>query len=151
MLSQLLLTIVHISLTLVAGLSTCRLCMVSLSDWRGSFYFISFVSVWLFHFFSGSFQAVYIKSMFFRRTISCVNRVECWSVICPKHAFMPCWICIFFIALLLIVSGNVELNPGPMKKCLKCEKMMPTRSNNCKRGHLLCHVAVRVLHFSGFI
>ena len=31
------------------------------------------------------------------------------------------------IALSLIVSGNVELNPGPMKKCLKCEKMMPTR------------------------
>ena len=30
------------------------------------------------------------------------------------------------IALSLIVSGNVELNPGPMKKCLKCEKMMPT-------------------------
>ena len=28
------------------------------------------------------------------------------------------------IALLLIVSGNVELNPGPMKKCLKCENMM---------------------------
>ena len=31
------------------------------------------------------------------------------------------------IALLLIVSGNVELNPGPMKKYPKCEKMMPTR------------------------
>ena len=31
------------------------------------------------------------------------------------------------IAMLLIVSGNVELNPGPMKKCPKCEKMMPTR------------------------
>ena len=41
------------------------------------------------------------------------------------------------IALLLIVSGNVELNPGPMKKCPKCEKMMPTRSNNCKCGYLL--------------
>ena len=31
------------------------------------------------------------------------------------------------IALSLIVSGNVELNPGPMKRCPKCEKMMPTR------------------------
>ena len=29
------------------------------------------------------------------------------------------------IALLLIVSGNVELNPGTIKKCPKCEKMMP--------------------------
>ena len=59
------------------------------------------------------------------------------------------------IALLLIVSGNVEPNPGPIKKCLKCEKMMPiTRtSNNCKCGHLLwlCCVAARVLHFSAFI
>ena len=31
------------------------------------------------------------------------------------------------IALSLIVSGNVELNLGPMKKCPKCEKMMPAR------------------------
>ena len=31
------------------------------------------------------------------------------------------------IALSLIMSGNVELNPGPMKKCPKCEKMMSTR------------------------
>ena len=31
------------------------------------------------------------------------------------------------IALSLIVSGNVELNSGPMKKCPKCEKMMATR------------------------
>ena len=30
------------------------------------------------------------------------------------------------ISLSLIVSGNIELNPGPMKKCSKCEKMMPT-------------------------
>ena len=35
------------------------------------------------------------------------------------------------IALLLIVSGNVELNPGPMKKCPKCEKMMPTKVVLC--------------------
>ena len=125
--------------------------MVSLSDWRESFYFISFVSVWLFHFFSGSFQAVYIRSMYSGPTISCVNHVERWSVICPKHAFIPCWICIFIIAVLLIVSGNVELNPRPMKKCPKCEKMMPTRSNNCRCGHLLCYVATRVLHFSAFI
>ena len=53
--------------------------------------------------------------------------------------------------MLLIVSGNVELNPGPMKKCLKCEKMMPTRSNNCKCGYLLCYVAARVRQFSAFI
>ena len=36
--------------------------MVSLSDWRESFHFISFVSVWLFHFLSGSFQAVNTES-----------------------------------------------------------------------------------------
>ena len=55
------------------------------------------------------------------------------------------------IALSLIVSGNVKLNPGPMKKCPKCEKMMPTRSNNCECGYLLCYFAARVLHFSAFI
>ena len=55
------------------------------------------------------------------------------------------------IALLLIVSGNVKLNSEPMKKCPKYEKMMPTRSNNCKYGYLLCYVAARVLHFSAFI
>ena len=81
-LSQLLLTIVHISLTLIVHSWLVNLpTMVSLSDWRESFYFISFVSVWLFHFFSGSFQAVYIKSMYSGPTISCVNRVERWSVI----------------------------------------------------------------------
>ena len=31
-----------------------------------------------------------------------------------------------------VMSGNVKLNPGPMNKRQKCEKMMPTRSNNCK-------------------
>ena len=55
------------------------------------------------------------------------------------------------IAFLLIVSGYVELNPGPIKKYPKCEKMMPTRSNNCKFCYLLCCVATRVLHFSAFI
>ena len=56
------------------------------------------------------------------------------------------------IALSLIVSGNVELDPGPMKKCPKCEKMMLTifivewiYSNNCKCGNLLCYVVARVL------
>ena len=49
------------------------------------------------------------------------------------------------------MSGNVELNPGPMKKCPKCKKMMSTRSNNCKCGYLLCYVAAGVLHFGAFI
>ena len=49
------------------------------------------------------------------------------------------------------MSGNVELNLGPMKKCPKCKKMMSTRSHNFKCGYLLCYVAVRVLHFSAFI
>ena len=76
--------------------------MVSLSDWRESFHFISFVSVWLFHFLSGSFQAVNTESMYSGPTISCVNCVECWSVICPKHAFMP-----YRIAAQLICSARV--------------------------------------------
>ena len=69
--------------------------MVYLFDWRESFHFTSFFPVWLFQFFSGSFQAVYKKSMYSGPIISCVNHVEHrWSVtcICPKHSFMPCWI-----------------------------------------------------------
>ena len=38
------------------------------------------------------------------------------------------------IALSLIASGNVELNPGPMKKCPKCEKMVPTRFSVSPKG-----------------
>ena len=56
--------------------------MVSLSDCRDSFHYISSVPVWLFHFFSGSFQAVYTKSMYSGPIISCVNHVKRWSVIC---------------------------------------------------------------------
>ena len=55
------------------------------------------------------------------------------------------------IALSLNVSGSVELNPGPMKKCPKCEKMMPTRFY---ADVVICYVmlpAARVLHFSAFI
>ena len=76
--------------------------MVSLSDWRESLHFTSFVSVWLFHFLSGSFQAVNTESMYSGPTISCVNHVEHWSFICPKHAFMPCR-----IAAQLICSARV--------------------------------------------
>ena len=75
--------------------------MASLSDWRESFHFISFVPVWLFQFFSGSFQAAYTKSMYSGPTISYVNRMECWSVVCPKHAFMPCWIAAQYVARVL--------------------------------------------------
>ena len=45
--------------------------IVSLSDWEESFHFISFVSVWLFHFVNGSFQVVYTESMYSGLTISC--------------------------------------------------------------------------------
>ena len=43
------------------------------------------------------------------------------------------------VALLLIVSENVDLNPGPMKKCPKCEKMMPTRSNTNIVDVVICY------------
>ena len=36
------------------------------------------------------------------------------------------------VGMLLIVSGNVELNPGPFKKCSKCETFVAT----CKCGHV---------------
>ena len=80
------------------------------------------------------------------------DNVNCEKCMCINLKVMfNLLVTALIIALLLIVSGNVELNPGPMKKCPKCEKMMPTRSNNCKCGHLLCYVARRGLHFSTFI
>ena len=39
------------------------------------------------------------------------------------------------VAMLLIVSGDVELNPGPCKKCPKCESMVSNRMINCKCGY----------------
>ena len=69
-------------------------------------YFISFIPVWLFHFFGGSFQAVYTKSMYSGPTISCVNRLERWSVICPKNAFMPCWIAAQYVVRVLHFSAS---------------------------------------------
>ena len=56
--------------------------MVSLSDWRESFHFISFVPVWLFQFFSGSFQAVYTKSMY-----SGPN-----NILCESHGTLECYL-----------------------------------------------------------
>ena len=80
------------------------------------------------------------------------DNVNCEKCMCNDLKVMcNLLVTALIIASLLIVSRNVKLIPGPMKKCLKCEKMMPTRSNNCKCGYLLCYVAVRVLHFSAFI
>ena len=45
-----------------------------------------------------------------------------WKVMCNLL------VTALIIALLLFVSGNVELNPGPKKKCPKCEKMMLTNN-----------------------
>ena len=38
--------------------------------------------------------------------------------------------------MLLIVSGNVEFNPGHFKKCTKCDNSVPTRLMKCKCGHV---------------
>ena len=34
------------------------------------------------------------------------------------------------------VIDHVELNPGPCKKCPKCEELVPNRTINCKCGHV---------------
>ena len=82
----------------------------------------------------------------------CRDNVNCEKCTCNDSKVMcNLLVTALIIALLLIVSGNVELNPEPMKKCPECEKMMPTRSNNCKCGYLLCCVAARVLQSSAFI
>ena len=78
-LSQLLLTMVHISSTMVVGSVVNLRTMVSLSDWRESLHFISLFQFGCFTF-SVSFQAVSTKSMYSGPIISCVNRVERWNV-----------------------------------------------------------------------
>ena len=74
-----------------------------------------------------------------------IDNVNCEKCTCIDSKVM----CNLLVTALMlpIVSGNVELNPGLMKKCPKCEKIMPTtcRSNNCKCGYLLCYVATREL------
>ena len=74
----------------------------------------------------------------------CRDNVNCGKYTC-NYLKLMCNLLVtaLIIALFLIVSGIVELNPGPMKKCLKCEKMMPTRFNNYRCGHLLCFVLLR--------
>ena len=58
----------------------------------------------------------------------CRDNVNCEKYTCNDLEVMcNLLVTALIIALSLIVSGNVELNPGPMKKCPKCEKMMPTR------------------------
>ena len=47
------------------------------------------------------------------------------------------------VALLLIVSENVELNPGTMKKCPKCEKIIPTRSNTNIIDVVICYAMLQ--------
>ena len=38
--------------------------------------------------------------------------------------------------MLLIVSGNVELNPGPTEKCPKYENSVANRVKKCNCGHV---------------
>ena len=55
------------------------------------------------------------------------DNVNCENCMCNDLKVMcKLLVTALIIALLLIVSGNVKLNPEPMKKCPKCEKMMPT-------------------------
>ena len=89
MLSQLLLTIVHIFLYVGSWLVNLPT-MASLCDCRlQRIISLVFVPVWLFHFFSGSFQA---KSMYSNPTISCVNRMagtlECYLSQTCIHAIL---------------------------------------------------------------
>ena len=68
-------------------------------------HFINFVPVWLFLLVSGSFQSVYNKSTC-RYSGPTVLHILCEScktpvVVCPKHAFMSCWIVVQYVARVL--------------------------------------------------
>ena len=50
-------------------------------------------------------QLVYTEGMYSGPKVSCVNCVERWSVvICPKHAFVSCWIATQYIVRVLHFS-----------------------------------------------
>ena len=76
--------------------------------------FISLVlfTVWQFHFVSGNFQTAYAKIMYSSPTISCVNHMKCQSVVCPKRAFMPCW-----IAVVRVLHFSVSLFENSNSYC----------------------------------
>ena len=55
------------------------------------------------------------------------------------HECMKCLSLIVYaniIAMLLIVSGDVELNPGPTKKCPNCNDFVANRVKKCNCGHM---------------
>ena len=62
--------------------------------------------------------------------------IKCRS--CVSHECVMCVIIVYasIIGMLLIVSGNVELNPGPNKKCPKCECSVGPRTKKCECGHV---------------
>ena len=62
--------------------------MMYLSDWEESFHFISFVSVWLFHFFNGSFQVVCILVQQYLVTVNRVGTLECYLYQTCIHALL---------------------------------------------------------------
>ena len=69
-------------------------------------YLNSFVPFWQFLFVNGSFQAVYTKSMYFGPTVSCVILAKRQSiVVCPMHAFTPCWIAVQYVTRVLHFSA----------------------------------------------
>ena len=85
--------------------------MVSLSDWRESFH--SFNSVML----------------------GCDSYIS-WSYVCKMNECMMTLLVYKDICgKLLIVSGDVEINPGPSKTCPKCEKSVPNRTMVCSCGY----------------
>ena len=56
--------------------------------------------------FIGSFLELCTKSMYSGPTMSCVNHVKHWSVVCSKHTFMPCWIAVQYVVRVLYFSAS---------------------------------------------
>ena len=54
--------------------------------------------------------------------------VTCFSVVCLLVRMNTC-------AMFLVVSGNIELNPGPTKKCPQCEKYVNSNTITCTCGY----------------
>ena len=59
-----------------------------------------------------------------------------WSYVCKmSECMMTLLVYKDICEKLLIVSGNVEMNPGPSKVCPKCEKSVANRTMVCSCGY----------------
>ena len=59
---------------------------------------------------------------------------DSWSYVCKMSECMMTLLVYKNVCEKLLISGNVETNPGPSKTCPKCEKSVPNGTMVCSCG-----------------